>query len=90
IVALVMKAHNLDLQGAVDHIADMCRESIESFHAAKAVLPSWGTEIDKDVTMYIKCIEDWMSGSLQWSLFLERYFPPGSEKDGVVTILDRT
>ncbi|KAF8501816.1 hypothetical protein BU17DRAFT_71974 [Hysterangium stoloniferum] len=57
IVTLVMKAHNLDLQGVVDRIADMCRESKESFHAAKALLPLWGTEIDNDVTMYIKCLK---------------------------------
>ncbi|KAF8524713.1 isoprenoid synthase domain-containing protein [Hysterangium stoloniferum] len=88
-VPIIMKIHNSDLQEAVDRIADMCRESVESFQAAKALLPSWGTEIDKDVAMYIGGIEDWMSGNIQWSLFLERYFPPGSKKDGVVTLLSR-
>ncbi|KAF8801858.1 terpenoid synthase [Phlegmacium glaucopus] len=88
-VPIIMKIYKLDLQGAVDHIADMCRESIESFQAAKALLPSWGTEIDKDVALYIGGIEDWMSGNIEWSLLSERYFPPGSMKEGVVTLLPR-
>ncbi|KAF8801849.1 terpenoid synthase [Phlegmacium glaucopus] len=86
-VPIMMKIHKLDLQGAIDRIADMCRESIESFQAAKALLPSWGTELDKDVALYIGGIEDWMSGNIEWSLSSERYFPPGSKKEGVVMLL---
>ncbi|KAF8524715.1 terpenoid synthase [Hysterangium stoloniferum] len=88
-VPKLMKIHSLDLQGAVDRVADMCRESVESFHAAKAALPSWGTKVDKDVATYIQGLEDSMSGSLEWSLSSERHFPIGSIKDGVVTLLPR-
>ncbi|KAF8507833.1 terpenoid synthase [Hysterangium stoloniferum] len=88
VVVIVMKSFKLDLQGAVDHIGNMCRETLELFQATKASLPSWNVEVDKDVALYIKGLEDWMSGSLHWSLFVsERYFPPSTLKDGVVTLL---
>ncbi|KAF8514896.1 isoprenoid synthase domain-containing protein, partial [Hysterangium stoloniferum] len=67
IVVMVMKSFKLDLQGAVDHIGNMCRETLELFQATKASLPSWNVEIDKDVALYIKGLEDWVSGSLHWS-----------------------
>jgi hypothetical protein len=69
-----MEHHGLDLQGAFDRAGDMCREVIDSFKENKNKLPSWGAEIDGDVARYVRGLEDWMSGSVQWSFVTERYF----------------
>ncbi|KAF8483210.1 terpenoid synthase [Gautieria morchelliformis] len=75
-VAILMEHHDLDVQGAVDHIADLCRQIIPAFCKSRAELPSWGPEVDKDVSRYIRGLESWMSGSLHWSFITERYFGP--------------
>jgi alpha-muurolene/germacrene-A/gamma-muurolene/(+)-delta-cadinol synthase len=75
-VAIFMKHHSLDIQGAVNRTAEMCCQVFDTFNENKAKLPSWGPEIDKDVSLYVGGLESWMSGNLYWSFTTERYFGP--------------
>jgi hypothetical protein len=70
----------------------MCDAAIQRFQENRAILPSWTPEIDKQVSLYVKVLADWMSGSLCWSYESERYFGKlGREikKTGVVQLLPR-
>jgi hypothetical protein len=73
-IPVVMHEQGLPLQGAVDFVGDLCKQCIERFEQDKAELPSWGPEIDRDVQIYIRGLEDWMVGSLHWSFVTTRYF----------------
>jgi alpha-muurolene/germacrene-A/gamma-muurolene/(+)-delta-cadinol synthase len=89
-VAILMDHHGLDVQGAVGHTANLYRQTIHAFCKSRAELPSWGPEVDKDVSRYIQGLESWLSGSLRWSFITERYF--GTEaleikQNRVITLL---
>ncbi|KAG1852781.1 isoprenoid synthase domain-containing protein [Suillus subalutaceus] len=86
LVVLVMMHQGLDLQGAVDYCGRLCKTSIQRFEEHRAILPSWGEEVDKEVAIYVQGLQNWMSGSLQWSFENARYFG----KDAHVVKRDRT
>ena len=52
----------------------MCKQSIDRFNEDRARLPSWGPEIDRDVSIYVAGLANWIVGSLHWSFETERYF----------------
>ncbi|KAI0076176.1 terpenoid synthase [Panus rudis PR-1116 ss-1] len=73
-VVVVMRQRGLDLQGAIDFVGDLCKQSIDRFEADRQKLPSWGPEVDRDVQTYIRGLQDWIVGSLHWSFDTTRYF----------------
>ena len=90
IVVIVMKTYNLGLQAAVDHVADMCRETLDSYCEYKTKLPSWTPQIDRDVAEYIQGLDDWISGSFHWAFITERYFGVQNDhirKTGIIELL---
>ncbi|PFH50636.1 hypothetical protein AMATHDRAFT_3814 [Amanita thiersii Skay4041] len=91
-IPVVMNEHGLDLQSAVDFVGAMCKQSIDRFKQERANLPSWGPEIDREVSIYVDGLADWIVGSLHWSFESERYFgKKGREikKTRVVELLPR-
>lgn len=74
LVAILTVSRGLDLQGAVDHIGQMCRRAVDAFCEHRARVPSWGPAIDGDVARYVRGLEDWIAGSLHWTFLSERYF----------------
>lgn len=91
-IPVVMNEEGLDLQSAVDFVGTMCKQSIDRFVDDWANLPSWGSQIDKDVDVYVKGLADWMVGSLHWSFESERYFGKTGldvKASRVVTLLPR-
>ena len=73
-IVVVMQQEGLDLQSAVDFVGDLCQQSIDRFVHERENLPSWGPEIDRDVSIYVDGLRDWIVGSLHWSFESERYF----------------
>ncbi|TFK33445.1 isoprenoid synthase domain-containing protein [Crucibulum laeve] len=73
-IPVVMRQKNLSLQEAVDFVGDYCKNSIERFETDRKSVPSWGPDVDKDVTIYIEGLQNWIVGSLHWSFDSERYF----------------
>jgi hypothetical protein len=70
----------------------MCKSTIDRFLENKALLPSWGAEIDSQVVPYVACMADWIGGSLSWSYESERYMGSHSEeikKTGIVKLLPK-
>ncbi|KJA23141.1 hypothetical protein HYPSUDRAFT_138166 [Hypholoma sublateritium FD-334 SS-4] len=79
-ICVVMNEEGLDLQSAVDFVGDMCKQSIDRFNEERSRLPSWGPEIDRDVSVYVNGLADWIVGSLHWSFDSERYFGKSGRK----------
>ena len=73
-IPVVMHQEGVDLQTAVDFVGNMCKQSIDRFNEDRANLPSWGPEIDRDVSIYVDGLANWIVGSLHWSFETERYF----------------
>lgn len=73
-IPVVMHQHGLDVQSAVDFVGNLCKQSIDRFNAETALLPSWGLQIDKEVSIYVDGLAHWIVGSLHWSFESERYF----------------
>ncbi|KAG0694618.1 isoprenoid synthase domain-containing protein [Suillus ampliporus] len=67
LVVVLMSKQGLDLKGAVDYCGQLCKSVIQRFEENRAILPSWGEEVDKQVAIYVQGLQDWISGSLHWS-----------------------
>lgn len=91
-IVVVMQQEGLDLQSAVDFVGDLCQKSIDRFVAERAMLPSWGPEIDRQVQIYADGLADWIVGSLHWSFESERYFAKAGlevKRNRIVNLLPR-
>jgi len=75
-----MKNHKTDLQGAIDHIAELSGQRVQNFLQAKAEVPLWDGETNQNVVNYIRGLEDWMAGTLYWSFLSKRYFGEKGEE----------
>lgn len=73
-IVIMMYHHGMILQEAVDFVGDLCKKTIDRFIENRALLPSWGPEIDAQVQIYVQGLADWIVGSLHWSFDSERYF----------------
>ena len=71
---VVMHEKCIGLQEAVDYVGELCRQTINNFADNLEDIPSWGPEIDRDVKIYVKGLQDWIIGSLHWSFITHRYF----------------
>ncbi|KAG1837270.1 isoprenoid synthase domain-containing protein [Suillus subalutaceus] len=85
LVAVLMHDRGLDIQGAMNHTGQMCKDAIQRFESNRAILPSWGEEVDKQVAIYVEGLQNWMIGSLHWHFNSPRYFG----KDGHAVKRDR-
>lgn len=66
IIETAMREKDLDVQGAIDYAAELVDERVRIFVEAKSRLPSWGPAIDKDVQIYLRVCEDWMTAGFHW------------------------
>jgi hypothetical protein len=76
IVTVLMKARGCDLQTASDLIGAHYAELMGHYLADRERLPSFGLQIDADVRLYIRAMENWPIGNLEWSFETNRYFGP--------------
>ena len=76
IVTVLMKAHSCDLQTASDIIGAHYASLTERYLADRERLPSFGPEVDADVRLYVRAMENWPIGNLEWSFETNRYFGP--------------
>ncbi|KAG5650494.1 Alpha-muurolene synthase [Sphagnurus paluster] len=61
-IVILMKHRGLALQSAVDHVGDLCAQTIDSFIENRAMIPSWGSETDEMVHKYVNGLQDWIVG----------------------------
>ena len=75
-VCIFMVHEGLSLQAAINRVGALCKQTMDSFVANLARVPSWGLEVDKSVMRYIQGLQNWIIGSLHWSFQTDRYFGP--------------
>ncbi|KAG1889039.1 isoprenoid synthase domain-containing protein [Suillus fuscotomentosus] len=85
LVVVLMREQDLNLQGALDYSDWLCKGAIQRFEHNRAIIPSWGRELDKQVAIYLQGLQDWIIGVLHWSFDSTRYFG----KDGHTVKRDR-
>jgi hypothetical protein len=76
IVTVLMKERGCDLRTASDLIGVHYAELMESYVADRERLPSFGPQIDDDVRLCVRAMENWPVGNLEWSFETNRYFGP--------------
>ncbi|KAK0624077.1 terpenoid synthase [Immersiella caudata] len=74
LVTVVMHQMDLSPQAAIDWIADWIDSLVRDFLRCQADLPSWGPEIDAQVSKYIDGLGNWVRGNDHWSFESQRYF----------------
>lgn len=76
-----MKHDGMTVQQAFDKVGQLCTGTMDSFAENLKRVPSFGDEqLDSDVQLYIRGLQDWISGSLHWSFMTERYFGKDGEQ----------
>lgn len=73
-VAILMSSHDMQLQDAVDTVGELCFAVLDDFENLKDQIPSWGPDIDRDVSHYVRGLENCMIACLHWSFISGRYF----------------
>jgi len=73
-VVILMELYGMDVQEAVDHVADRCEALVKRFEENKELVPSFGKDLDPLVTIYIEGLQYWIAGFLNWCFETERYF----------------
>jgi len=73
-ITVLMTHYDLDLQGAVDYVEDLCQASMARFENDRRLVPSFDPQIDKLVEIYVEGLQHFIVSSLHWSFESERYF----------------
>ncbi|KAH9928682.1 isoprenoid synthase domain-containing protein [Fomitopsis serialis] len=76
IVTVLMHDKGVDLQTASNLVGDRFKSDMARFVEAKRRLPSWDPAVDQTVRKYVKAMEHWIVGNLEWSFETQRYFGP--------------
>jgi len=76
IITVIMRQKGVDLQTASDLVGEHFQTLMDRFLSVKNQLPSWGPSVDAIVTRYLKSMEHWIIGNLEWSFETQRYFGP--------------
>ncbi|KZT29709.1 terpenoid synthase [Neolentinus lepideus HHB14362 ss-1] len=74
VMTVLMNEKNMTLQEASDYIGVHFKTLVDTFMGNKQKLRSWGAAVDRDVAEYIKGMEKWIVGNVEWSLVTQRYF----------------
>jgi hypothetical protein len=69
-----MNEKGVDLDGALDWVAESHEQVLSELQVQCQVLPSWGPTIDLRVKMYVKRLACFLRGSDCWAFETERYF----------------
>lgn len=87
-----MNAKGISLQQAANVVGEHSVKLTKDLEDAKERLPSWGPHVDADVARYVRALEDWVIGNLEWSFKTIRYFGPTHDeikKTRVVSLRSR-
>lgn len=92
IITVVMNEKKVNLDGALDWVAEYHGQVLSEFQAQYQMLPSWEPVIDQKVKMYVERLGQFIRGIDCWAFETERYFgTKGREvqKQRLVTLLPK-
>ncbi|EPQ51824.1 terpenoid synthase [Gloeophyllum trabeum ATCC 11539] len=79
-VSVVLNEREISFQEVFDYAGEYYKGLVGKFLENKVKLPSWGPSVDKVVAGYVKGLEDWVVGNLEWSFGCRRYFESGRDR----------
>jgi hypothetical protein len=65
-VCIIMNERGLDLQGAINLLTSMVAERVQDYASLKQIIPSFGSEIDRELGRYLVELEYDVYGSVRW------------------------
>ncbi|KAG7087710.1 hypothetical protein E1B28_013657 [Marasmius oreades] len=74
LVVIVKHYENCTLQQAVDKVVGLTDRRAKEYMDMKAKLPSFGAEVDREVSQYFKAFENYVQGTIMWCYLCPRYF----------------
>ncbi|CAE6445271.1 unnamed protein product [Rhizoctonia solani] len=80
LVFITMWDKQLNLEDAMDYVDQLTRKRVQEYVEAKAKLRSFGPELDDKVALYIRGIEYWVQGAIDWTFMTTRYFGADFER----------
>ena len=83
-----MSEKGVDLDGALDWVAEHHGQILSEFQAQYQVLPSWDPATDLRVKMYVERLAFFMRGIDCWAFETERYFGTNGRKIQEQRIVD--
>lgn len=63
----------------MDWSGDLVKERIDTYVAAKAQLPTWGTKVDAELKKYLCVMEEIFTANFYWSMDCEVCLKPVDE-----------
>jgi hypothetical protein len=93
ILTVVMNEKGVDLDGALNWLAEYNGMVLSKFQVQYRMLPSWGPDMDPIVTAFVERLAFFIRGHDSWSFESERYFGtkgPEIQKYRLVTLLARS
>lgn len=80
LIIVAMHDRGYALQEAVDFAGELVLKRMDRFFADMKNLPRFSPEIDEQADKYMRGIELWVAGSINWNLMTERYFLKDNER----------
>jgi Delta6-protoilludene synthase len=87
-----MNEKGVDLDDALNWVAEYHGDILSNFQAQRRMLPSWGPDLSPVVEALVERLAYWIRGHDCWSFESERYFGtkgPEIKKTRLVTLLPR-
>lgn len=75
LVIVLRHEQQCSLQEAIDRAVIMHDAEMQRFQSLLTQLPSFSRKIDADLQLYVKGLQFWIRGNLDWSFETERYRP---------------
>ncbi|PPQ97140.1 hypothetical protein CVT26_000623 [Gymnopilus dilepis] len=74
LVCCIMVEYQVELQEAIDILVDMVRSRVDEYVNLEAQLPSFGHEVDQELSKYHTALEHFVQGTVVWYYLSPRYF----------------
>ncbi|THU81293.1 terpenoid synthase [Dendrothele bispora CBS 962.96] len=66
LVFIVMEEKDLGLQDVIDYVITMLSDRVDEYITLKRSLPSFGSEVDRELARYLKALEQFVQGTVVW------------------------
>jgi len=70
-----MNERQIGLQAAIDVLTDMLAQRVNDYVELKSKLPSFGSDVDKELARYLHALENFVQGTVLWYYLSPRKQP---------------
>ena len=70
-----MHEKRVDLQSAIDRLAEMLAQRVADYTYLKTQVPSFGPEVDSELQRYFQALEHYLRGNVEWCYLSRRKEP---------------